>query len=187
MTDFSSSPPPPLSLGQWKACGLAPPGEGAPAPLLVEECNLDLRSETKKVKLSTAMDVLAFRTDRDRMRGPMGRSSEESEGSEGSPADREAPPPADAEIRRLMARLSAARLPISRTLGDFLRFNVTPQDHMNYAATWFALAAATALMAYARIRTGRNGAKQWWFATRARRQASGRPAKSIASEGKPTD
>ena len=152
--------------------------------MLIEECNLDLRSETKKVKLSTAMDVLAFRTDRDKMRGPVGPSSE---GSEGSPGGREAPHPVDPEIRRLMTRLSAARLPISRTLGDFLRFNVTPQDHTNYAATWFALAAATALMAYARIRTGRNGAKQWWFTTRAARQASGRPTKSIASEGKPTD
>ena len=39
------------------------------------------------------------------------------------------------------------RLPLPRPAGDLLGFSVMPSDHRNYAATWFALAGATALLA----------------------------------------
>ena len=140
---------------QAKACGLS--DEEGKAPLLVEEVSLDQQSETKRVKLSTAMDVLAFRTDREQWRS----RSQGSGGASPSGGCHEAEE-VSKEVRLLMARMNAPSLPLRRTLGDFLRFNVTPQDHFNYAATWFTLALCTAAMAYARIRSAQAG-RQWWY------------------------
>ena len=56
----------------------------------------------------------------------------------------------------------------NRTLGDFLRFNITPQDHINYALTWFTLSLCTALMAYARLRSSQTG-RNWWYFTKRRK------------------
>jgi len=114
-------------------------------------------AETKRVKLSTAMDVLAFRTDRNLWKGgelPAGDAAR-----------------VDRGVQVLLNKLNTSFLPIQRTLGDFLRFNVTPQDHINYALTWFTLAFCTSLMAYARLRSAKTG-KSWWFFARGRRAAA---------------
>ena len=84
--------------------------------------------------------------------------------AEGGVADRRA----DADIVTLMNKLNTLTLPIRRTLGDFLRFNVTPQDHINYALTWFTLSLCTALMAYARLRSSQTG-RNWWYFTKRRK------------------
>ena len=128
-------------------------------PILVEALDIEDVKETKKVKLSTAMDVLAFRTDRNQFKHKGGSNSKE---------NAQAP---DKEIQNLLGKLNASTLPIQRTLGDFMRFNVTPrkfcymnariqigltiyvEDHINYAATWFTLAFVTAGMATFRLRS----------------------------------
>ena len=111
-------------------------------------------SETKRVKLSTAMDVLAFRTDRNLWKQQQRQEGADA-GAEGKLKGEGEGERPGREIQRLMSRLNALSLPIRRTLGDFQRFKVTPQDHVNYAATWFTLAVATWAMAYARVRSTR--------------------------------
>ena len=45
-----------------------------------------------------------------------------------------------------------SKYPISKTQSDLLDFKVTPQDHLNYALTWFALSAATTYLAFKALR-----------------------------------
>jgi cytochrome oxidase assembly protein ShyY1 len=145
--------------GQWffydlqamaKACGLIHDEEShsnsdfQPAVTMVEEILLKEEAETKRVKLSTAMDVLAFRTD-------LGRDKQH----RASPSSSGGVEELEGDIRVLMSKLNTADLPIRKTLGDFLRFKVTPVDHTNYALTWFTLALCTTAMAFARIRSVR--------------------------------
>ena len=174
------APPNSPEQGQWfyydlqamaQACGIdvcqdQGGGKGKDTTVLVEEIKLSETSETKKVKLSTAMDVLAFRTDRNRWKASDASDRDANGGGGGGEGGREE---LDGEIRMLMSKLNTQHLPIRRTLGDFLRFNVTPQDHMNYAATWFTLSFCTAAMAYASLRSARSG-KQWWYFGRKRRR-----------------
>jgi len=115
--------------------------------LFVEEMDINEKAETSRVKLSTAMDVLAFRTERKPDPKLSSRLNEKDE-------------ELDTQTRRLLAKLNTSTFPIQRTLGDFMRFSVTPQDHVNYAATWFTLAAATTVMAFARLRSA--GGSRWW-------------------------
>jgi surfeit locus 1 family protein len=42
--------------------------------------------------------------------------------------------------------------PLPRSMGDLMEFSVSPQDHLNYAATWFTLSSATAVLAVKAIR-----------------------------------
>lgn len=44
--------------------------------------------------------------------------------------------------------------PLPKSVGDMLSFSVMPRDHTNYAATWFTLSGATALMATRIIQKG---------------------------------
>lgn len=57
--------------------------------------------------------------------------------------------PTTMDVLALRTQTGAARerLPSPRPAGDLLAFTVMPADHRNYAATWFALAGATALLA----------------------------------------
>ncbi len=43
--------------------------------------------------------------------------------------------------------------PIPRSLEDLMNFSVMPSDHRNYALTWYALSAATAVLALRAART----------------------------------
>lgn len=43
--------------------------------------------------------------------------------------------------------------PLPKSLGDFRHFSVMPQDHLNYAITWFTLSAITAGLGYKVIKT----------------------------------
>ena len=113
--------------------------------VMVEEIDLKEEAETKRVKLSTAMDVLAFRTD-------LGRDKHHSGDLAATPKGVEE---LERDIRVLMSKLNTQDLPIRKTLGDFLRFKVTPVDHTNYAITWFTLALCTSVMAFARIRSAK--------------------------------
>lgn len=38
--------------------------------------------------------------------------------------------------------------PITRSVSELMTFKVTPDDHRNYALTWYTLSAATGTMAY---------------------------------------
>jgi len=59
---------------------------------------------------------------------------------------------------KVRARASSLRAeesyPLAKTVGDMMAFSVMPRDHMNYAATWFTLAGATALLAVKALRGG---------------------------------
>jgi len=45
--------------------------------------------------------------------------------------------------------------PLPKSEGDLMAFSVMPRDHLNYAATWFTLSGATALLAAKALRRGR--------------------------------
>ena len=99
-------------LGQARTCGVAAGGTASDR-VLIEAIRLDDKQETARVNLNTSRDVLAFRTDRNRWR-PGGASA-----SDGA---------ADPEVTKLMHKLNASSLPIQKTLGDFMRFSVTPRE-----------------------------------------------------------
>lgn len=42
--------------------------------------------------------------------------------------------------------------PLAKHVETFMHFHVTPQDHLHYALTWFALAGCTGYMAYRAVR-----------------------------------
>ncbi|KAL4428536.1 hypothetical protein ABPG75_002625 [Micractinium tetrahymenae] len=44
--------------------------------------------------------------------------------------------------------------PLPKSMKDLLHFSVMPQDHLNYAATWWSLSAATLALAVKAIRQG---------------------------------
>jgi surfeit locus 1 family protein len=44
--------------------------------------------------------------------------------------------------------------PSAATKEELMRFPVSPEQHLGYAATWFALSAATGALAVVRIRRG---------------------------------
>ncbi|EFN55425.1 hypothetical protein CHLNCDRAFT_134584 [Chlorella variabilis] len=46
------------------------------------------------------------------------------------------------------------RYPLPKSLDDLMHFSVMPQDHFNYAATWWTLSAATLALAVKAIRQG---------------------------------
>eukprot|EP00793_Prasinoderma_coloniale_P002620 PRCOL_00002102-RA len=49
--------------------------------------------------------------------------------------------------------IPAARAPpLSKAAGEFLKFPTMPDGHLQYSLTWFALSAATSIMAYQRLR-----------------------------------
>ena len=43
-------------------------------------------------------------------------------------------------------------LPLTRSISELKGFKVTPEDHRNYALTWYTLSAATGAMAYGIIK-----------------------------------
>jgi surfeit locus 1 family protein len=47
--------------------------------------------------------------------------------------------------------------PLAKSEGDMGAFSVMPRDHLNYAATWFTLMAATGGMAIKALRKGKRG------------------------------
>lgn len=51
--------------------------------------------------------------------------------------------------------------PVVKHVDAFLHFHVTPQDHLHYALTWFALAGCTGYMAYRAARGKRGGGRMW--------------------------
>lgn len=58
--------------------------------------------------------------------------------------------PTSMEVLALRTRTNSAaqeRYPLPRGLEDLMNFSVMPDDHRNYALTWFALSGATALLA----------------------------------------
>ncbi|KAK9832527.1 hypothetical protein WJX81_006045 [Elliptochloris bilobata] len=65
----------------------------------------------------------------------------------GSPQRGTVPTTMDVLALRAQAGAPAERLPSPRPAGDLLAFSVMPSDHRNYAATWFTLSGATALLA----------------------------------------
>ena len=48
--------------------------------------------------------------------------------------------------------LNEEQYPITRSITEMMTFKVTPDDHRNYALTWYTLSAATGSMAYAILR-----------------------------------
>jgi len=44
--------------------------------------------------------------------------------------------------------------PLPKSMGDFRHFSVMPQDHLNYAITWFTLSAITSGLGYKVIKKG---------------------------------
>lgn len=47
--------------------------------------------------------------------------------------------------------------PLAKHVETFLHFHVTPQDHLHYALTWFALAGCTGYMALKAVKARRRG------------------------------
>lgn len=45
--------------------------------------------------------------------------------------------------------------PITRSVSELMSFKVTPEDHRNYALTWYTLSAATGAMAFGILRKRR--------------------------------
>jgi surfeit locus 1 family protein len=59
-------------------------------------------------------------------------------------------PPTAMEVLGGRGKTKSSQLeqyPLPKSVGDMLSFSVMPRDHTNYAATWFTLSGATALMA----------------------------------------
>ncbi len=54
--------------------------------------------------------------------------------------------------RTRMASATQESYPIVKHVDAFLHFHVTPQDHLHYALTWFALAGCTGYMALRAVR-----------------------------------
>ena len=48
--------------------------------------------------------------------------------------------------------LNEERYPITRSVSELMSFKVTPEDHRNYALTWYTLSAATGAMAFGILR-----------------------------------
>ena len=46
--------------------------------------------------------------------------------------------------------------PITRSVSELMSFKVTPEDHRNYALTWYTLSAATGAMAMGILRKRKN-------------------------------
>ncbi len=65
----------------------------------------------------------------------------------GAPQRGTVPTTMDVLALRTRGAAPAERLPSPRPAGDLLAAAVMPADHRNYAATWFALAVATAVLA----------------------------------------
>lgn len=42
--------------------------------------------------------------------------------------------------------------PITRSVSELMSFKVTPEDHRNYALTWYTLSAVTGAMAFGILR-----------------------------------
>ena len=63
--------------------------------------------------------------------------------------------PSQMDILALRTARPAQRketLPITRNVSELKGFKVTPEDHRNYALTWYTLSAATGAMAYGIIK-----------------------------------
>ncbi|KAL3156235.1 hypothetical protein ABBQ32_012512 [Trebouxia sp. C0010 RCD-2024] len=52
--------------------------------------------------------------------------------------------------------LNMEEYPITRSVSELMRFKVTPEDHRNYALTWYTLSAATGAMAFGILRKRRS-------------------------------
>lgn len=55
-------------------------------------------------------------------------------------------------IQSIQAEKDMETFPLAKSEGDFRQFSVMPQDHLNYALTWFSLSAATTGLAFKVIR-----------------------------------
>lgn len=58
-------------------------------------------------------------------------------------------------VRQINEERDEEQYPIHKSLGDMNHFTVMPQDHLNYALTWFSLSAATSGLAWKVISRGR--------------------------------
>lgn len=52
--------------------------------------------------------------------------------------------------------LNMEEYPIRRSVSELMSFKVTPEDHRNYALTWYTLSAATGAMAFGILRKRRS-------------------------------
>ncbi|CAL8465270.1 g4805 [Coccomyxa elongata] len=69
--------------------------------------------------------------------------------SEPQPGAARSSAPTSMELMALRTRTSSAedQYPLPRTMDDLMAFSVMPNDHRNYALTWFCLSGATAVLA----------------------------------------
>jgi surfeit locus 1 family protein len=56
-------------------------------------------------------------------------------------------------LQSIQAEKDMETFPLAKSEGDFRQFSVMPQDHLNYALTWFSLSAATTGLAFKVIRS----------------------------------